>query len=111
MESLSGFLRHIDACQRVRLPRNRRRFLIGAAQVGWLAPTVAAALALFPGVRAADEALVLDDPAALPGIAERLADQGLFRWRGEAFDVRAEPDGPALAQIDRGALPALGIAA
>ena len=48
-------------------------------------------------------AVVLDDPAALPAIARTLSEQGHYRWRAEAFDVRATPDGPALAQIDRGA--------
>ena len=33
-------------------------------------------------------------------IARDLAERGLYRWRGEAFDVRARPDGPALARID-----------
>jgi hypothetical protein len=31
--------------------------------------------------------------------------------RGEEFDVRATPDGPVLARVDRGALPQLGIQA
>jgi 8-oxo-dGTP pyrophosphatase MutT (NUDIX family) len=35
----------------------------------------------------------------------------MFRWRAEAFDVRADPLGAALAQIDRGALPSFGIQA
>lgn len=30
-------------------------------------------------------------------------------WRGESLDVRAEPDGPALASIDRSAVRALGV--
>lgn len=48
---------------------------------------------------------------ALPDAARRLAEQGRCRWRGEPFDVRADPDGPALAQVDRGALPILGVRA
>ena len=36
---------------------------------------------------------------------------GLCRWRDEAFDVRAEPGGPVLGIVDRGALPVLGIEA
>ncbi len=35
----------------------------------------------------------------------------LYHWRDEAFDVRAIPDGPVLAQLDRGALPTFGILA
>ncbi len=40
-----------------------------------------------------------------------LAERGYYRWRGEAFDVRARPEGPVLALIDRGALPSFGIQA
>ena len=40
-----------------------------------------------------------------------MADAGVAVWRNEAFDVRADPDGPVLATIDRGLLPALGLRA
>lgn len=53
----------------------------------------------------------MSDSAALPGIARALAERGLYRWRGEAFDVRARPEGAALTQIDRGAVPSFGIQA
>ncbi len=49
-------------------------------------------------------------PDGLPR-SRRLVAAGLGRWRGEAFDVRADPDGPVLGQVDRGALPVLGIEA
>ena len=49
--------------------------------------------------------------AALPAIARRLSDAGCYRWRREAFDIRAEPDGPVLARLDRGALPSFGVLA
>ena len=48
-------------------------------------------------------------PPALPSIARTLSERGHFRWRQEAFDVRAVPDGPALARIDRGAIPSFGV--
>jgi 8-oxo-dGTP pyrophosphatase MutT (NUDIX family) len=70
-----------------------------------------AALNGLPGVRRLADCVVLDEPGALAAIARGLADSGLYRWRGEAFDVRALPDGPALAQIDRGAIPSFGIRA
>ena len=54
---------------------------------------------------------MLADAAALPAVARRLSDAGCYRWRREAFDVRAEPDGPVLAQLDRGALPSFGVMA
>ncbi len=55
--------------------------------------------------------MTLTDAAALPAIARRLSDAGCYRWRREAFDIRAEPDGPVLAQLDRGALPSFGVMA
>jgi thiamine pyrophosphokinase len=47
--------------------------------------------------------------ATLERLARALAGRGHFRLRDEAFDVRATPDGPVLARMDRGALPAFGI--
>lgn len=103
-------LAHIAACHTARLPGARRRFLLGRQHVGWVDDATAAALAR-SGVRAEGEDMVLDDAARLPGIARAMADQGIGRFRNEAFDVRATPDGPVLSTIDRGVLPRLGIAA
>lgn len=104
------FLRHIRACHNADLPATRQPFLLAGQHVGWVAPTIAeAALAL--GARQEGPAVALDAPAALPGIARTMADRGLLRWRGEAFDVRTDPDGAVLSQIDRGALPAFGVLA
>jgi len=108
MDTLLG---RIAALNNVVLPGGRVAFLIGAEQVGWLKPDLAAAVAACDGVQAGPAGLVLDDAALLPGMARALAQRGLMRWRGEAFDVRATPDGPALTTIDRGALPAFGIEA
>ena len=47
----------------------------------------------------------------LAGCVQALIASGQCRWRGEAFDVRADPEGRVLATIDRGALPILGIEA
>lgn len=66
-------------------------------------------LAAFPAMRVDASAVVLDDPATLPDLARALSDRGLYRWRSEAFDVRATPDSPPLAQIDRGAIPSFGL--
>ncbi|HSU05602.1 MAG TPA: DUF4743 domain-containing protein [Acetobacteraceae bacterium] len=108
---VSGFLRHVHACRNAVLPGHRLPFVLGTAQVGWVVPEIAGALARLPRVSAEPGAVRLDDPGTLPAIARALADRGVFRWRGEAFDVRADPDGPALGQIDRGALPVFGIEA
>jgi len=106
---MDRLLQHIAACNSARLPGTRRPLRIGEACVGYVAPRAADALAAFPVIRRDGTALVLTDPAALPGIVRALAECGLLRCRGETFDVRADPDGPALAQADRGALPLLGI--
>ena len=108
METL---LARIAALNNATLPGGRIAFLLGAEQVGWLAPEMAAAVADAAAVHHGPAGLVLDDPAALPGLARTLAERGLMRWRDEAFDVRATPHGPALTTIDRGALPAFGIEA
>jgi len=106
-------LRHIEACRNARLPGGRRPFRIGEAHVGWVLTDLAKALQEFPQIRAEGADIVLEPAgaSALPGIARALASRGLFRWRREAFDVRAVPGGPVLATLDRGALPAFGVIA
>jgi 8-oxo-dGTP pyrophosphatase MutT (NUDIX family) len=107
---MDWLLAHIEACDTARLPGDRVPFRLGAAQVGWVKRDLAATLGEFGLTHDAD-GVSLADPAALPGLARTLSERGMLRWRGEAFDVRAAPDGPALAIIDRGALPVFGIAA
>ena len=102
-------LHHITACNSARLPGQRQPLRIGSAVVGFVAPDLAAALSAFPQVRRDAHGLVLAAPETLPAIIRVLAEAGHFRCRGEAFDVRAVPEGPVLAEADRGALPALGI--
>ncbi len=104
------------ACNNAVLPGGRLPFLVDSHQVGWVSPAIAATLEGFPCVAQRAGCVVLTDAAALPAIARALADQGLYRWRGEAFDVRAESDaaclnGPVLTQIDRGAIPSFGVQA
>lgn len=105
------FLRHVRACNNARLPGERLAFRIGDTPVGWVTRDFAARLAASPPMRQDRSGVRLDDAAALPAIARRLADAGCFRWRAEPFDVRADPDGPILAQLDRGALPSFGVTA
>jgi 8-oxo-dGTP pyrophosphatase MutT (NUDIX family) len=114
----SGFQRHLRSCNNAVLPGERLPFLLNDAQVGWVRPSLAQALATFPDVTVAVGRLtstggkvVLQDAAALPDIARSLAEQGHYRWRNEAFDVRATQDGPVLGQIDRGAIPSFGVVA
>jgi NUDIX domain len=107
---MSHLIRHIRACNNTTLPGGRLPFRIGSHQVGWVALALADRLAGL-GARLSAESLVLDDPGALPAWARFLAGAGLYEWRDEPFDVRAAPDGPVLSQVDRGALPILGIEA
>jgi len=107
----AGYLRHVRACNNAVLPGERLPFRIGNAQVGWVKPDFARKLAGFPEISAEEDRVTLSEPDALPAIARSLSDAGCYRWRREAFDVRAEPDGPVLAQLDRGALPTFGVLA
>ena len=106
-----ALLRHVRACNNAVLPGERLPFRIGDAQVGWVKRDLAARLAAFPEITAAADGVVLTDAAALPAIARHLSDAGCYRWRREAFDIRAERDGPVLARLDRGALPSFGVLA
>ncbi|MFC7472740.1 DUF4743 domain-containing protein [Dankookia sp. GCM10030260] len=117
---MSPFQRHIEACNDLASPAGLVPFRIGAAQVGWLGSDLARALAFFPreihfDAQGAALAGRLRSPGArteaLAGIARSLAERGHFTLRDEAFDIRAAPGGPVLARLDRGALPAFGIAA
>ncbi len=104
-------LRHIVACNNAMLPGDRIAFRLGAHPVGWVKPALADALCGMAGIGRISDAVVLADPAALPAIATAAAGLGFGRVRNELFDVRATPAGPVLSRIDRGALPAFGIAA
>ena len=110
MTAVDGFRRHVDTVRNVTLPGGYVPFRLGAAQVGWVKPEAADTLRGH-GCTVLDGAVVLDRAELLPALARDLADAGVLRWRGEAFDVRAEPDGPVLATVDRGALPWFGIEA
>jgi len=108
---MEALLRRIAEVNDASLPGGRVPFLLGAEQVGWLMPALAAAVAEFDHVAAGPAGVVLERPEDLPAIARAMSRRGLMRWRGEAFDVRARPDGPVLSTIDRGGLPAFGIEA
>jgi 8-oxo-dGTP pyrophosphatase MutT (NUDIX family) len=105
----TAFMRHVQACNNADLPGRRLPFRISGKIVGWVLPDFRDALARFPEITAADDGVTLTAPAALQAIARSLSEEGLHRWRGEAFDVRAEPGGPVLAVLDRGSLPAFGV--
>jgi hypothetical protein len=102
--------RHIAACRTARRPDARLRLWLGTEAVGWIMPATAAEiLALAPEARRNESGITLPDVASFEVMAEALARAGVVRRRGELFPVRAHPDGPELARIDRGALPRLGV--
>jgi 8-oxo-dGTP pyrophosphatase MutT (NUDIX family) len=106
------FMRHLRLCRNAVLPGQRLPFRIGPDTVGWLRPDFAANLAAAAGLaRDADGGITLpaERAAELPAIAETLSGQGLYRLRGEAFDVRAGDETPPITTIDRGAVPSFGI--
>lgn len=118
MPPFAAFWRHVEACNNIASPAGLIPFRIEGRQVGWLGADLARALAFFPrdihfdGEGASLAGRLRGEAArtaALERIAASLAARGHFRLRGEAFDVRAEPSGPTLARLDRGALPAFGI--
>jgi 8-oxo-dGTP pyrophosphatase MutT (NUDIX family) len=103
--------RHIDSCNNIHLPAGRLPFDLAGTQVGWIDPEILPALTEIDGVAINAAGVSLADPAALPDIAEALAAQGFYKFRGEAFDVCAGVGTPPLSTIDRGALPSFGIEA
>lgn len=109
IDRMPDLMRHIAACRNAKLPGSRIPLRLGTAQVGWVLPETAAALAGLGGIIEAGGVTVAADE--IYAMARQLAGQGRFRFRDEAFDVRAVPDGPVLARLDRGALPALGVRA
>lgn len=108
---VQGFLRHVTACRNTHPSNGREALWIGGERIGWVGKPAADWLRSRTEIASEAEGLRLADGAALAPLARGLAERGLSRWRGEAFDVRSRPDGPVLAQVDRGALPVLGIAA
>jgi len=114
---LAPFERHIAACNNIASPSHLIRFRIGEEQVGWVGTELARALAFYPREFHFDERGValagrLRAPGArseaLATAVKGLAGRGHLTIRHEDFDVRATPDGPVLARLDRGAMPAFG---
>ncbi|MCK8783394.1 DUF4743 domain-containing protein [Roseomonas sp. NAR14] len=115
---MSGLERHLHACNNLSLPGGLTRLRLGRDTIGWLGPTMLAALGDWPDLfrREADALAVTPSQAtpdavsaALAGVVTALAGRGLLRDRHELFDIRATPEGPVLGQLDRGALPPFGV--
>lgn len=117
---MNGFARHIAACNNLPSPAGLVPFRIGTEQVGWLEPDLARWLAFRPRDFHFDSAGVslptrlrsgAARDAVLADAVRGLEKAGYLRHRDEAFDVRATAEGPVLARLDRGAVPAFGVLA
>ncbi len=108
---MHAFDRHFAACDNARLPGDRLPLRLGSEQVGWVRPEFSRYLDRLPGFRVGPDTVAVDRPEALQEAARALSDRDVLHWRSEPFDVRADEDGPVLAQLDRGALPAFGVLA
>lgn len=115
---MNSLHRHVEACNNTPSPAPRLPFRLGEAQVGWVMPELAQALTFFPrdvhfdarGVALASRHRTPGArTAALEMLCGQLASRGFMRPRDEPFDVRAAAEGPVLARLDRGAVPAFGV--
>ena len=115
---MNSLHRHIEACNNTASPAHLLAFRLGETQVGWVTPQMAQVLTFYPrdvhfdsrGVAlAARHRSSGSRTAALEDLAGQLAPRGFLRIRGEPFDVRAAAEGPVLARLDRGAVPAFGV--
>lgn len=103
-------LRHIAACHNACVPAARCRLWLGSASVGWVAPKAIEEIqAVAPEAARRDDGIFLPNAPSFEAMAGALARAGHVRWRDEPFSVRAHPDRPELARLDRGALPYLGV--
>ena len=108
-DGMDRLLRHVAICNNTTLPGGRLPFYVSDEIAGWFRPASLPVLLRLGCVQRGAGAAAA--PARLQTLARGMADAGLCRWRSEAFDVRAEPGGPVLGVMDRGALPALGVRA
>mgnify|MGYP004705302945 FL=1 len=106
--TLEPFLRHIAACNSAVLPGGRTPFFCADSQIGWLSPPTVQALETL-GVRAGEKFGVGAGAELFP-LSHTLCEMGLYASHHEAFDVR-DDSGTVLGQVDRGAIPVLGLAA
>ncbi|MFB9915183.1 NUDIX hydrolase [Gluconobacter kanchanaburiensis] len=83
-------------------------FLCQGRQIGWIAPPIAQVLETLGLKRDRNFGVALG--AELLPLSRTLRDLGLYTSHDELFDVRDE-NGIVLGQVDRGAIPVLGLAA
>jgi 8-oxo-dGTP pyrophosphatase MutT (NUDIX family) len=105
---LAKLLSHIEGCHTADLARDYLPLRADGAVFGYVRPAFAARLSeIEPAITWTDGQVTLP-PGLLPRLNQLAAAAGC-RLRHEDFDVRATPDGPVLAILDRGALPDFGV--
>jgi 8-oxo-dGTP pyrophosphatase MutT (NUDIX family) len=105
---LAKLLSHIEGCHTANLARDYLPVRADHAIFGYVRPAFAKRLTeIEPPITLADGQV--DLPARLLPELNRIAIAAGCRVRHEDFDVRATPDGPVLAILDRGALPDFGV--
>ncbi|WP_278367238.1 NUDIX hydrolase family protein [Acetobacter orientalis] len=106
----TAFLRHLRQCNTAVVPGPRFAFTLGGKQAGWIDPTIADRLEQ-EGLGSRATGFALNDPSKLESLGEKLAQEGFYRSHHELFDVMPDLGQPAVARIDRGALPLFGLVA
>ncbi|AOX19658.1 thiamine pyrophosphokinase [Kozakia baliensis] len=106
--NLAPFLQHIAHCHTARLPGTRRPFYCEHMQIGWVDPRIF--LALGELRLETGDGFGVPHGSDLQNLGAELARRELYRPHHELFDV-STLDNRVLGQIDRGALPLLGLTA
>ncbi|MBM3541249.1 MAG: DUF4743 domain-containing protein [Alphaproteobacteria bacterium] len=115
-----GFLDRIRECN-AHDPRRYRPLMVGRSRVGWVRADFAAEIARHPDVfQVTDDAVALapalDDfksrsAAVARALAALKADGKVSGWRGELYPVKTSYAAAALFQMERAAVPRLGVRA
>lgn len=105
---INPFLEHIRACNQARLPGNRLPFFWRHEQIGWVTPEIAHELRSLNALTGGS--LGITETTALRPLALTLAERDLYTLHHEDFDIRNHA-GEIIGQVDRGAIPILGLAA
>lgn len=107
---ITPFLRHLEQCNTAIIPGKRAPFSLAGKVAGWITPELFDRLEK-EGLGNRATSFNLPDPSKLEALGEALAQEGFYRSHHELFDVRTDVGKPAIARIDRGALPLFGLVA
>ncbi|GAB31043.1 thiamine pyrophosphokinase [Acetobacter pasteurianus] len=107
---ITPFLRHLKQCNTAIIPGKRAPFSLAGKVAGWITPELFDRLEK-EGLGNRATSFNLPDPSKLEALGEALAQEGFYRSHHELFDVRTDVGEPAIARIDRGALPLFGLVA